>query len=233
METSFLGIRLLTFLLASGFWFLAFGLLLQMDRNERMIRDQIIARGVSDPAVLEAFRQTPRELFVPPEHAAEAYDDGPLPIGGGQTISQPFIVAYMTDKLNLRREDRVLELGTGSVYQTAILSRIARHVYTAEIVPHLAARARRTIERLGLQNVTFREGDALEVFRDEAPFDAILAAAAPSTVPEAVFEQLADGGRALLPVGDLNQSLIRIVRVGERFKKEELIGVRFVPLTRG
>jgi protein-L-isoaspartate(D-aspartate) O-methyltransferase len=204
-----------------------------MDRNEKMIRDQIVARGITEPAVLEAFRKTPRELFVPPEHAAEAYDDGPLPIGGGQTISQPFIVAYMTEKLALQPSDRVLELGTGSVYQTAILSRIASHVYTAEIVPRLADQARRTIERLGLQNVTFREGDALEVFRDEAPFDAILAAAAPSTVPEAVFEQLADGGRALLPVGDVSQSLVRIVRVGERFKKEDLIGVRFVPLTRG
>lgn len=201
--------------------------------RQRMVETQLATRDIRDPRVLAAMKRVPRHLFVPDNERRYAYGDGPLPIGQGQTISQPYIVAYMTEQLRLEPDDRVLELGTGSVYQTAILSRVAGHVYTAEIVPELAARARATIERLGLENVTFREGDALEVFRQEAPFDAILSAAAPATLPQDVLEQLADGGRALIPVGEWNQSLIRVTREGDRFRREELIGVRFVPLTRG
>lgn len=203
-----------------------------MDGNERMIAEQLVPRGIRDPRVLEAFRAMPRAWFVPAELQESAWADCPLPIGGGQTISQPYIVAYMTQALGLRPEDRVLEIGTGSVYQTAILSRLAAHVYTAEIVPELAAKAKRTIERLGLRNVTFQAGDALEVFRNQAPFDAILAAAAPSVLPREVHDQLAEGGRAILPVGSWEQTLILLVKKDGELRSEPLIGVRFVPLIR-
>lgn len=203
-----------------------------MNRNERMIAEQLETRGIHDPRVLEAFRATPREWFVPADLQSSAWEDSPLPIGGGQTISQPYIVAYMTEALELRPEDRVLEIGTGSAYQTAILARLASHVYTAEIVPELAGRARETIERLGLDNVTLRAGDALEVFREEAPFDGILAAAAPSVLPREIGEQLAEGGRAILPVGSREQTLIRLVNERGELRSEPLIGVRFVPLVR-
>ncbi|HVR44401.1 MAG TPA: protein-L-isoaspartate(D-aspartate) O-methyltransferase [Thermoanaerobaculia bacterium] len=203
-----------------------------LDANERMIQTQIVARGVRDPRVIEAFRATPRDWFVPPELGSSAWDDSPLPIGGGQTISQPYIVAYMTEALGLRPEDRVLEIGTGSAYQTAILARLAKHVHSAEIVPELARRAAATLERIGVTNVTLRTGDALEVFRDEAPFDAILAAAAPGLIPQELVEQLAGGGRAILPVGTWEQSLVRLEKHGHRVVQDELIGVRFVPLIR-
>jgi protein-L-isoaspartate(D-aspartate) O-methyltransferase len=201
------------------------------NRNDRMIRDQIAARGVSDPRVLEAFRLTPREWFVPPHLHASAYDDSPLPLVRGQTISQPFIVAFMTEQLRLRGYEKVLEIGTGSGYQTAILARLARIVYSAEVEPELAASVRNVIAQLGLTNVVLGTGNGVELFRHEAPFDAILSAAAPVSLPETLLEQLAEGGRCILPLGAADQQHLWLFerRNGELVRKR-LEAVRFVPL---
>lgn len=198
---------------------------------DSMIRDQIAARGVSDPRVLDALRSVPRELFVPPNLRASAYDDTPLPLARGQTISQPFIVALMTELLALRGDEKVLEIGTGSGYQTAILARLVRHVYSAEVEPDLAATVRERLEQLSIINVTLRVGDGVEIFRDEAPFDAILSAAAPVQIPEGLVAQLADGGRCIIPVGGSDlQFLWLIERQGGHVKRTRLEAVRFVPL---
>lgn len=202
-----------------------------MDPNERMIRNQIAARGVTDPRVIEAFRRTPREWFVPPHHRASAYDDTPLPLDRGQTISQPFIVAFMTEMLRLDGHERVLEIGTGSGYQTAILARLARTVYSAELEPDLAASVKDRLEQLGIANVVLRAGNGVDVFRDEAPFDAILSAAAPEHLPEELLEQLAEGGRCILPVGAADlQHLWLIERRDGELVRRRLEAVRFVPL---
>jgi protein-L-isoaspartate(D-aspartate) O-methyltransferase len=196
--------------------------------NERMIREQIEARGVRDPRVLEAFRATPRELFVPSSLQASAYEDSPLPLVQGQTISQPYIVAFMTEQLRLRGDERVLEIGTGSGYQTAILARLARTVYSAEVEPALAESVR---ERLApFPNVILRTGNGVEIFRDEAPFDAILSAAAPAYLPEGLLAQLEEGGRCIIPVGGELQHLWLIERVRGKLVRERLEPVRFVPL---
>ena len=201
------------------------------DPNERMIRDQIVARGVSDPRVLEAFRATPREWFVPQHLAASAYDDSPLPLVHGQTISQPFIVAFMTEMLRLEGGEKVLEIGTGSGYQTAILARLARIVCSAEVEPELARSVRARLAGLGLTNVVLRTGNGVEIFREEGPFDAILSAAAPRYLPDTLIEQLAEGGRCIIPVGpgDL-QHLWLIERREGALHRTRLEPVRFVPL---
>ncbi|HEX2100278.1 MAG TPA: protein-L-isoaspartate(D-aspartate) O-methyltransferase [Candidatus Synoicihabitans sp.] len=202
-----------------------------MNENERMIRNQILARGVSDPRVIEAFRATPREWFVPPHLRASAYEDSPLPLTRGQTISQPFIVAFMTEQLRLRGDEKVLEIGTGSAYQTAILSRLARVVYSAEVEPALAASARELIAGLGLTNVVLGTGNGVELFRHEAPFDAILSAAAPEHLPETLLDQLAEGGRCIIPVGAADlQHLWLIERRNGELVRRRLEAVRFVPL---
>ena len=202
-----------------------------MDPNERMIRDQIVARGVADPRVLEAFRKTPREWFVPAQFRESAYDDTPLPLVKGQTISQPFIVALMTEMLRLDGHEKVLEIGTGSGYQTAILARLARTVYSAEVEPELARTVRDRLAELGIANVILRAGNGVEVFRDEAPFDAILSAAAPESLPEELLEQLAEGGRCIIPVGATDlQHLWLIERKGGELVRRRLEPVRFVPL---
>jgi protein-L-isoaspartate(D-aspartate) O-methyltransferase len=204
-----------------------------IERNERMIRDQILTRGVDAPRVIEALRAIPRSLFVPRDLQDAAFDDTPLPIGRGQTISQPFIVAYMTALLDLHGTERVLEIGAGCGYQTAILSRVAAAVCSAELEPELAAIARENLARLEVHNVELRVGDGVEIFRDRAPFDAILSAAAPLDVPEALVEQLADGGRMIIPAGPQElQSLWLIRRRGDSITRRELDAVRFVPLRR-
>ena len=203
----------------------------QLNNNERMIRHQIIARGVSDPRVLDAFRATPRDWFVPPHLRASAWDDSPLPLMHGQTISQPFIVAFMTEQLRLRGHEKVLEIGTGSGYQTAILSRLARIVYTAEVEPELAASVRERLTELGFTNVVFGTGNGVELFRHEAPFDAILSAAAPEHLPETLLDQLAEGGRCIIPVGAADlQHLWLIERREGQLVRRRLEAVRFVPL---
>jgi len=199
--------------------------------NERMIRTQIAGRGVRDPRVLDALRSVPRALFVPTNQQASAYDDTPLPLERGQTISQPFIVGWMTELLRLRGDERVLELGTGSGYQTAVLARLAAHVYSAELEPDLARQVADRLEQLHIANVTLRVGDGVTLFRDEAPFDAILAAAAPATVPEALVDQLAEGGRCIIPVGDLQSQYLWLIGRGEgKVVRTRLDPVRFVPL---
>jgi len=196
-----------------------------------MIREQIIARGITDPRVLEAFRSVPRELFVPPHLRTAAYEDSPLPLLRGQTISQPFIVALMTEMLRLGGEEKVLEIGTGSGYQTAILARLVRSVYSAEVEPELAAIARERLENLGLPNVILGVGNGVELFRQHAPFDAILSAAAPEHIPEDLVAQLAEGGRCILPVGaPALQHLWLIERRHGHVTRQRLDAVRFVPL---
>jgi protein-L-isoaspartate(D-aspartate) O-methyltransferase len=201
-----------------------------VDDNERMISDQIVVRGVRDPVVLEAMRSVPRELFVPPHLRDEAHSDTPLPLQRGQTISQPYIVAYMTEQLRLRGTERVLEIGTGSGYQTAILARLAREVFSAEIEPELAATVQRRLDHLGIANVVLRIGNGVEVFRDQAPFDAILSAAAPLELPEPLLDQLGEGGRCIIPVGGDSQFLWLIERIDGRIVRRQLEPVRFVPL---
>lgn len=204
---------------------------LRPDLNERMILEQIAARGVNDPRVLDAMRSVPRALFVPPNLRASAYDDTPLPLARGQTISQPFIVGLMSQMLRLRGDENVLEIGSGSGYQTAVLARLARHVCSAEVEPDLAAGVRERLDRLGITNVTLGVGNGVELFRDRAPFDAILSAAAPAELPEALIDQLAEGGRCVIPVGAFDlQHLWLIERMGGRVVRRRMDAVRFVPL---
>ena len=201
------------------------------ESNEQMIRDQIMARGVRDERVLKAIRSIPRDLFVPQNLRASAFDDTPLPLARGQTISQPFIVALMTELLQLDGDEKVLEIGTGSGYQTAVLAKLARIVYSAEVEPELASTVEERLARLGITNVVFRVGNGVEIFRDHAPFDAILSAAAPEEIPEALVDQLADGGRCVIPVGSSEyQHLWLIERNAGQVTRKRLEAVRFVPL---
>lgn len=209
------------------------GLEIDWERErERMVRWQIANRGVRDPAVLAAMGAVPRHEFVPPEYLDLAYADRPLPIGVGQTISQPYIVAYMTEALEPGPDDRVLEVGTGSGYQAAVLAEIVRRVVTLEIEPMLARRAARTLRGLGYANVSVVAADGRRGLDRAAPFDAILLAAAPARLPDALAGQLAEGGRIVGPVGDgVDQILRRWRRRGASLDFEDLIPVRFVPMT--
>ncbi len=200
--------------------------------RERMVRRQVAARGVRDPATLGAMWVVPRHEFVLPEYLDLAYEDRPLPIGFDQTISQPYIVAYMTQSAELGPDDRVLEVGAGSGYQSAVLAEIAADVFSIEIVPQLAVRAGRTLHRLGYRNVHVIAGDGHAGWARAAPFDAIVVAAAPTSIPDALLEQLAEGGRLVAPVGTgADQTIFRFRRTPEGIVSEELIAVRFVPMT--
>jgi protein-L-isoaspartate(D-aspartate) O-methyltransferase len=201
------------------------------EERERMVAGQIEARGVRDPRVLDALRAIPRHEFVPTGQRMHAYEDRPLPIGEGQTISQPYIVAVMTELLELDGSEKVLEIGTGSGYQAAVLAKLAREVWSIEIVPELARRAEADLRRLGYANVHVREGDGYRGWPEQAPFDAIIVTAAPGHVPKPLVEQLAVGGQLVLPVGDLSQDLVRVVRGEQGVEQERLLGVRFVPMT--
>jgi len=196
-----------------------------------MVEEQIVRRGVRDAQVLAAMREVPRDLFMPEEMRPAAFQDGPLPIGSGQTISQPYIVAYMTEALRLNPADRVLEVGTGLGYQAAVLSKIVREVYTIEIVEPLAGRAREILKSLRYENVTVRTGDGYRGWPEKAPFDAIIVTAAPNHVPAALTDQLKLGGRLVMPLGEDWQELIRITRTEGGLKRETLLPVRFVPMT--
>lgn len=202
-------------------------------RRERMVRRQLAARGIRDERLLEAFRTVPREEFVPPDVQGAAYDDGPLPIGEGQTISQPFIVAMMADLLELETDDRILEIGAGSGYAAAIMSRLVKQVYGVERSAKLAREAQQRLARLGYDNVEIVHGDGTRGWPQRAPFDGIVAAAAADRVPEKLQQQLVVGGRLVLPVGPPlgAQYLVRLTRRFEdRFDEEQLDPVRFVPL---
>jgi protein-L-isoaspartate(D-aspartate) O-methyltransferase len=196
----------------------------------RMVREQIAGRGISDPRVLAAMSRVPRHELVPEDVRDHAYEDRPLPIGHDQTISQPFVVAYMTEQLQLRGGERVLEVGTGSGYQAAVLAEIAGEVYTIEIVEPLGKRAQADLQRLGYQNVHVRVGDGYRGWPELAPFDAIVVTAAPERVPQPLVDQLAVGGRLVLPVGGFDQELVRIERRPDGIHQERLIDVRFVPM---
>jgi protein-L-isoaspartate(D-aspartate) O-methyltransferase len=199
--------------------------------RDLMVARQIVARGVKDPAVLAAMRRVPRHLFLPNPNAAAAYWDGPLPIGHGQTISQPYIVAFMTEALGLRGGETVLEIGTGSGYQTAVLAELARAVFSLEIVRALAERADRTLRELGYTNVHVRAGDGYRGWPEHAPFDAIVLTAAPDHVPQPLLDQLAVGGRMILPVGKFFQKLTLIRRTAKGYERATLLPVAFVPMT--
>lgn len=201
---------------------------MQKKRND-MVEHQIEARGVRDPRVLEAMRAVPRDLFVPPAEAASAYDDRPLPIGSGQTISQPYVVAFMAEQLRLTGKEKVLEIGTGSGYSTAILARLAAKVWSIEIRPELCVEAKRRLEKLGVRNVEFRTADGYRGWPEEAPFDAILVTAAPEKVPPPLMEQLSDTGRMVIPVGAFYQELKVIKRQGGGYSEKSVLPVRFVP----
>ena len=202
-------------------------------RRKAMVADQIAARGIHDGLVLKAMAEVPRHLFVPADLAEEAYSDAPLPIGDGQTISQPYIVALMTESLRLQGVEKVLEVGTGSGYQAAVLSRIAGSVYTIEIQPGLARRAAATLQRLGYANVHVRAGDGFFGWPEQAPFDAMVVTAAAPRMPPALFAQLAEGGRLVLPLGDpaSYQRLTIVTKRNGQPRIESILGVRFVPMT--
>ena len=202
----------------------------QVERD-RMVREQIIARGVTDSQVIQALREVPRHEFVPESEREQAYEDHPLPIGFGQTISQPYIVAFMTEALGLQPHERVLEIGTGSGYQAAVLSQLVDNVFSIEIVESLAQRAQETLTKLGLTNVTVRAGDGYQGWPDEAPFDAIILTAAPEHIPQPLLDQLAVGGRLILPLGKAVQKLMLMKRIHDGWQKEELLPVSFVPMT--
>lgn len=199
--------------------------------RSRMVYEQIERRGVTDRRVLQAMTDVPRHLFVPEELLPQAYTDGPLPIGLGQTISQPYIVALMTELLQVGSSDRVLEIGVGSGYQTAILAELAAEVIGLERLPGLAKLAETRLRSMGYQNVTVHIIDGSEGFPETAPYDVILAAAAAPTVPRPLIEQLAEGGRLVIPVGDtFDQVIERLTRRGKAIRRERLTPVRFVPL---
>jgi protein-L-isoaspartate(D-aspartate) O-methyltransferase len=198
----------------------------------RMVREQIEARGIRDPRVLAAMSRVPRHEFVPPRYQAQAYSDSPLPIGHDQTISQPYIVAYMTEAAQIQPAAKVLEIGTGSGYQAAILAELAREVYTIELIPELATSAKAVLDRLGYTNVRTRTGDGYAGWKEAAPFDAIVVTAAPDHVPPALVEQLAVGARMIIPVGRGEQEMRVITKTAGGVVQESTIAVQFVPLVR-
>lgn len=200
------------------------------DKRQRMVTDQIESRGVKDKRVLDAMRKVERHLFVPANLQRRAYSDRPLPIGHGQTISQPYIVAYMTESGMIRPDDRVLEIGTGSGYQAAILAEMAKEVYTIEILPPLAERSRLLLKNLGYTNIKVRQGDGYKGWKEYAPFDCIIVTAAPPELPQELVKQLKTGGRMIIPIGDFYQELYRITKTDSGFKKEPLLPVVFVPM---
>jgi protein-L-isoaspartate(D-aspartate) O-methyltransferase len=195
-----------------------------------MVEVQIQARGIGDKKVLAAMRKVPRHLFVPQELRPFAYDDEPLPIGEGQTISQPYIVAYMTQALRLSGDEKVLEVGTGSGYQTAVLAEIVRQVFTIELLGALSDRAQALLESLGYMNIRTMAGDGTLGWEENAPFNAIMVTAAAPAVPRRLQEQLGPGGRMVIPVGEGFQELYLITRERRGFRKKRLLPVRFVPL---
>lgn len=201
-----------------------------LSEREHMVEHQIQHRGVTSERVLEAFRKVPRHAFVSGDSGHAAYADHPLPIGEGQTISQPYIVAFMTELLQLTGNERVLEIGTGSGYQTAILAECAREVYTIEVHPGLGEKANTVLHKLGYRNIHIRIGDGKEGWPDQAPFERIILTASPATIPRQITEQLGDPGILVSPVGQGLQKLVRITREFGKLEEESVLSVSFVPL---
>ncbi len=200
-------------------------------RRLAMVATQIESRGIVDTRVLEALRQVPRHRFVPGAFQNEAYDDRPLPIGHRQTISQPYIVALMTELIGPQPEMRVLEVGTGSGYQAAVLAETTKEVFTIEIVPELAQQAAALLAELGHSNVHVRAGDGFDGWPEQAPFDAIVVTAAPAVIPQPLLDQLAPGGRLVIPLGTDSQDLVLVERTPDGFRRRTITPVRFVPMT--
>lgn len=203
------------------------------DSRRRMVTEQLVSRGISNPRVLEAMRRVPRHEFVPALMRPAAYTDRPLPIGHDQTISQPYIVAFMTEALRPAATDRVLEIGTGSGYQAAVLAELVAQVLTIEIVAPLGERAREDLARLGYRNVQVKVGDGYEGWPEHAPFDAIIVTCSPEHVPQPLVEQLRDGGRMIIPVGSqaFGQELYLLEKRGGKVERRAVLPVRFVPMT--
>jgi protein-L-isoaspartate(D-aspartate) O-methyltransferase len=204
------------------------------DAREKMVRVQIIDRGIKDEVILKALRKVPRHLFVPEEYINEAYDDNPLPIGYGQTISQPYIVAYMTEVAKPGPLKTVLEIGTGSGYQAAILAEIVKKVYSVEIVPELALESAERLKKLGYNNIVVKYGDGYKGWEEFSPFDIVIVTAAAEQIPEPLIEQLAENGRLVIPIGAPNavQELILLEKKNKKITKSHLTFVRFVPFKR-
>lgn len=202
--------------------------------QKKLLIDEIRSQGVRDETVLKALEDVPRHLFVPQNFRDASYDNGPLPIGQGQTISQPYIVAYMTEALKLKRSDKVLEIGTGSGYQSAIIADLVDNVYSIEVLPELSKQAQKTFAEVGIDNVHLKIGDGYKGWPEEAPFDAIIVTAAPPEIPQALISQLADGGRLIAPVGGNDfQYLVLITRDSDKISRKKLLPVRFVPMVPG
>ena len=206
--------------------------------RKKMVQDQIEARGIRNPKILAVMQKIERHLFVKPEYLSKSYQDGPLPINCQQTVSQPYIVALMTDLLKLTQASKVLEIGTGCGYQTAVLAELAAAVYSVEILPALARSAKTRLERLNYRNIYFKEGNGHHGWQENAPYDAVLVAAAPKVVPEQLVQQLGEGGRMVIPVGDSVQNLLLIQKKAQTedssesfLETTEVTAVSFVPMT--
>jgi protein-L-isoaspartate(D-aspartate) O-methyltransferase len=199
--------------------------------RERMVREQLQARDINDTRVLAAMKKVPRHEFVPEELIDSAYEDGALPLMLGQTISQPYIVAYMTQALDLQGTERVLEIGTGSGYQAAILAEIVREVYTIEILPQLHTRAETILSKLGYRNIYLRVGDGFLGWPEKSPFDRIIVTAAPVETPQPLLDQLKEGGRLVIPLGSITQELVVFEKTRSGIRRRTTIPVRFVPMT--
>ena len=203
----------------------------RQSERDWMVNTQIVGGGITDPHVIAAMRRVPRHRFIPDHEAGDAYGDYPLPIGHGQTISQPYIVAYMTEALKLSPGEKVLEVGTGSGYQAAVLAELGVQVFSIEIVKPLAQYAKENLQKTGYDQVSVRAGDGYQGWPEESPFDAIILTAAPDHIPSPLLEQLAVGGRLIVPVGDYVQNLVLIRRTEDGYQRTELLPVRFVPMT--
>lgn len=202
-----------------------------IERRWDMVENQIVSRGINDARVIKAMLKVKRHLFVPKEYLDSAYSDKPIPIEKEQTVSQPYMVALMTELLNPSPGKKILEIGTGSGYQSAILAETGCDLYTIEIIEDTAANARKTLEKLGYSNIKYRIGDGYRGWEENAPFEGIIVTAAPADIPDKLIEQLSQGGRMIIPVGDLSQELLLIENTNEGVKRKKITAVRFVPMT--
>ncbi|MBL7132279.1 MAG: protein-L-isoaspartate(D-aspartate) O-methyltransferase [Candidatus Omnitrophica bacterium] len=227
-------VTILVFIISIVFFWVSEGIAFDYAKaRNKMIKEQIISRGVKDQKVISAMEDVERHLFVPSRLRERAYDDGPLPIGYSQTISQPYIVAFMSEALNLEPEDIVLEIGTGSGYQAAILAEIVKKVYTIEILEPLAGQSRDRLKDLGYDNIEVKHGDGYLGWPEHAPFDKIIVTAAPSNIPMELVGQLKIGGKMVIPIGSFFQELYLITKTKDGFVKKALLPVRFVPMVKG
>jgi protein-L-isoaspartate(D-aspartate) O-methyltransferase len=202
-----------------------------IERRWDMVENQIVSRGIQDARVIKAMLKVKRHLFVPKEYLDSAYSDKPIPIEKEQTVSQPYMVALMTELLNSSPGKKILEIGTGSGYQSAILAETGCDLYTIEIIEDTAVNARKTLEKLGYSNIKYRIGDGYRGWEENAPFEGIIVTAAPADIPDKLIEQLSQGGRMIIPVGDLSQELLLIENTNEGVKRKKITAVRFVPMT--